>query len=136
MQVPLNLPRPADRPAFAAALMRYGVTALTELTHPAVLAINRLAVAEAGGSSELGQILDRSGREPNRLAIAQLISSAQDAGFVGAGDPDRMGGQFFSLLFGDVILRLMLGVAEAPDAKEIKRRAEAATDALLRLHPS
>lgn len=135
MQTPLALPEPPDRAGLAAILTTYGITALTELTHPAVLAINRLAIAEAGGKSDVGRILDRSGREPNRLALGRLIGRAQQLGFLGEGEADRMSGQFFSLLFGDIPLRLLLGVIEPPDAREIARRAEAATDALLRLYP-
>lgn len=134
MQAPLDLPRVADRHGFASTLTRYGIRALTELTHPAVTAINRLAAAEAGGGSEIGKILDRAGREPNRLALVRLMAQAQGAGLLGAGDPDRMSGAFFSLLFGDLPVRLMLGVIEPPDAREIARRAESAVDALLRLH--
>ena len=135
MQAPLNLPEVGDRSALADVLTRYGVTALSELCHPAVIAINRLAAAEAGGSSELGHILDRGGREPNRLALFAFFARAQKAGLLGNGDPDRMGGQFFSLLFGDIPVRLMLGTIAPPPAKEIRERAEAATEALLRLHP-
>jgi len=135
MQAPLALPDATDRASLAAILDHYGVTALTELTHPAVLAINRLAVAEAGGTSELGQILDRSGREPNRVALMQWLVRAQSAGLLGRGDPDTICGQFFSLLFGDIPVRLMMGVIAPPGATEIKRRAEAAVDAVLRLYP-
>jgi AcrR family transcriptional regulator len=135
MQAPLRLPEVADRAALADVLTRYGVTALSELCHPAVVAINRLAVAEAGGASELGHILDRGGREPNRLALIGFFAHAQKAGLLGNRDPDRMSGQFFSLLFGDIPVRLMLGTIAPPAAKEIRERAEAATDALLRLYP-
>ena len=84
MQVPLALPEATDRTALAAILAQYGATALTELTHPAVLAINRLAVAEAGGKSELGRILDRSGREPNRLALLQWFTRILNGTIYGA----------------------------------------------------
>ena len=40
-----------------------------------------------------------------------------------------------SLLFGDLPVRLMMGVVTPPDAAEIRRRAEAAADAVLRLYP-
>lgn len=135
MQAPLNLPEVADQAALADVLTLYGVTALSELCHPAVVAINRLAAAEAGGASELSRILDRGGRESNRLALGRFIERAQKAGLLGKGDPDRMGGQFFSLLFADIPVRLMLGTIAPPGAKEIKDRAEAATEALLTLHP-
>jgi AcrR family transcriptional regulator len=135
MQAPLKLPEVADRTALAGVLTRYGVTALSELCHPAVIAINRLAAAEARGASELGHILDRGGREPNRLALGAFIARAQKTELLGDGAPDRMSGQFFSLLFGDIPVRLMLGTIAPPAAKEIKDRAEAATEALLRLYP-
>ncbi len=135
MKVPLEPDEVHDRASLASALTRYGITALGELTQPAVLAVNRLAIAEAGGSSDLGKILESSGREPNRQALARLLLKAQEAGLLGTGDPDRIGGQFFSLLFGDLILRLLLGVAQPPGAADIHRRAEAATDAVLTLHP-
>lgn len=134
MQVPLGPVDVADRDGLAEVLTRYGTTALSELTQPAVLAINRLAVAEAGRSSDLGKILDHSGREPNRLALGALFARAQAKGIVGAGDPDQMCGQFFSLLLGDLPVRLLLGVVAPPDAKEIHRRAAAATQAVLALH--
>ena len=135
MKVPLEPADVHDRASLASALTRYGITALAELTQPAVLAVNRLAIAEAGGSSDLGRILEESGREPNRQALARLLGKAQAAGLLATGDPDRMGGQFFSLLFGDLILRLLLGVAQSPAAVEIRHRAEAATEAVLALHP-
>lgn len=135
MQVPLKLPEATDRATLATILTSYGVTALTELTHPAVLAINRLAVAESGARSDLGHILDRAGREPNRIALGRLIGHAQEAGFLGKGDADRISGQFFSLLFGDIQVRLMMGVIAPPDANEIQRRAEAAAEAVLQLYP-
>ena len=135
MQVPLAPVDVSDRAALSDVLIRYGTSALTELTQPAVLAINRVAVAEAGRSSDLGRILEASGREPNRLALGALFARAQAKVIVGAGDPDQMVGQFFSLLLGDLPIRLLLGVIEPPDPREARRRAEAATQAVLALHP-
>lgn len=136
IKIPLEPEDIQDRADLASALTRYGTTALMLLTQPAVLAVNRLAIAEAGSSSDLGRILDESGREPNRQALVRLLAKAQAAGMLGVGDRDRIGGQFFSLLFGDLILRLLLGVAQPPGAAEIRRRAEAATEAVFLLHPA
>ena len=62
------------------------------------------------------------------------MAKAKAAGLLGRGDPEAMAGHFFSLLMGDLMNRLLLGVIEPPSAKEIARRAEAATSALLALH--
>lgn len=134
MKVPLAAPDFADRAGLVEALTRYGVASLVELTHPAVVAINRLAIAEADGGAELGQILDRHGREPHREALAGLFRRAQSAGILRPGDPYRMGSQFFSLLWSDLMQRLLLGVVRAPDTREFKRRAAAATEAVLTLN--
>lgn len=135
LQIPLEPHDVVDRAGLLDALTAYGVAALGELSHPAVLALNRLAIAEAADTADLGGILDERGREPNRRALAALFQRAQAAGLVGAGDPFRMAGQFYALLWGDLMLRLLLGVERRPDALQIKRRAEAAAEAVLVLNP-
>jgi AcrR family transcriptional regulator len=134
MQVPLASAGFTDRPSFVAVLSAYGSAALSELTSDPVVAVNRLAAAEATRSPELGRILEKRGREPNRRALIALMQQAQAIGVLAAGDPAVPAGQFFYLLTSDLLLRLVLGVAKAPGAPEIRRRVEAAIDAVLRLH--
>jgi AcrR family transcriptional regulator len=136
MQVPLAPAEIGDRHALAAALTAYGVSALTTLTNPYVLAMYRLAIAEAPADRELGSILDASGRQPNRQALVEIVRRGQAAGFLGAGAADGIGMQFFSLLMGDLMVWLLLCVAEQPSAAEIRAKAEAATSAVLTLHPA
>jgi AcrR family transcriptional regulator len=134
MRLPLATAEIRDRDDLGDALTAYGTMALAELTSPHVIAVNRLAAGEAGRSSELGRILEENGREPNRKALIDLLAKAQAAGVVGRGEPDVMAGQFFSLLLGDLMLRLMLGVTPRPAPGEIKKRAQSATEAVLALH--
>jgi len=134
MQVPLVTADFADLAGFITVLSAYGSTALAELTSAPVVAVNRLAAAEATRSPELGRLLDKRGREANRRALIALMETAQAAGVLSAGDPAVPAGQFFYLLTSDLLLRLVLGVAKAPTAREIKRRVDAAVDAVLRLH--
>ncbi len=134
MQVPLASADFTDRPSFVAVLSAYGGAALGELTSAHVVAVNRLAAAEATRSPELGQILDKQAREPNRRALIALMQKAQTVGVLAPGDPAVPAGQFFYLLTSDLLLRLMLGVVKAPSASEIRRRVDAAVDAVLRLH--
>src|SRR5215467_7040489 len=100
MQVPLQPAEIGDRHALAAALTAYGVAALTTLTNPYVLAMYRLAIAEASANTELGAILDASGRAPNRRMLVELVQRGQAAGFLGAGEPLGIARDFFSLLIG------------------------------------
>ena len=134
MQLPLATAEILDRDDLAAALESYGTTALGELTSPHVVAINRLAVAEAGRSSEMGDILEDTGREPNRKALIDLLAKAQAAGVLGPGEPAAIAGEYFSLLMGDLMYRLLLGVVPRPEPKEISKRARAATQLILALH--
>ncbi len=134
MQLPLATAEIGGRDELAAALVAYGTMALAELTSPHVIAINRLAAAEAGRSSELGRILEENGREPNRKALIDLLAKAQAAGVLAAREPEAMAGQFFSLLLGDLMVRLMLGVTSRPGPADIRRRAQSATEAVLALH--
>jgi AcrR family transcriptional regulator len=135
MQVPLAPAEIGDRHALAATLTTYGIAALTTLSNPYVLAMYRLAIAEAPGNTELGEILDARGREPNRRALVELMRRGQAAGFIGADDPGLIAREFFALLIGDLMLWLLAGVDEPPGHDEIKRRAERATQAVLALHP-
>jgi hypothetical protein len=97
--------------------------------------MSRLAIAEAPGNTELGEILDASGREPNRHALVELMRRGQAAGFLGGGEPGRIAQEFFALLIGDLMVWLLVGVNDAPAPGEIRARAERATQAVLALHP-
>jgi hypothetical protein len=47
-----------------------------------------------------------------------------------------MAEQFAGLLWGNLIISLLLGVADPPNPTDIKRRARNATTAFLRLYPA
>jgi AcrR family transcriptional regulator len=134
MRRPLDLPAPQDRPTLVAVLTSFGATFLREITHPAVVAVYRLAAQEAERSPDVARMLDNAGRETNRNALSDLFRIAQASGVIAGGDPAQMASEFFGLLLGDLLLRLVLRVAERPTADEIDRRTRIATDAVLRLH--
>jgi hypothetical protein len=134
MHGPLDLPAPQDRSTLVAVLTTFGVTFLREITHPAVVAVYRLAAREAERSPDVARMLDSAGRETNRNALINLFRTAQASGLVADGEPAQMASEFFGLLLGDLLLRLVLRVAERPTADEIDRRTRIATNAVLRLH--
>ena len=134
MQLPLVPAEIGDRHALASALTGYGVAALTTLSNPYVLAMYRVAIAEAPGNTELGEILDASGRQPNRRALIEIMRRGQAAGFLGPGESAHIALEFFSLLIGDLMVWLLLAADAPPGTAEIKARAERATHAVLALH--
>ena len=135
MRLPPNLPVPRSRDMLAATLVGFGATILREVSHPAVMAMFRLAIAEAERAPEVAEVLDAS-RVAGREALAALLAQAQSTGLLAGGDPHRMMDAFFALLWGDLLVRLLLRVADAPKPAEIDRRARAATAAFLTLYAS
>ncbi len=134
-QVPADLPVPRDRDTLARMLAGFGTQLVREITDPAVVAVFRLAIAEAVHSPEVARALDSIGREASRAALRQILAQAQESQLL-TGDPARLAEQFGGLLWGNLLVSLMLGVVKRPNAREIAARAEDATAAFLQLHPS
>ena len=134
MRAPLQVADVVDRPGFITALTAYGAAALAELTSPHVIAVNRLAAAEADRSAELGRMLDERGRQAGRDALVAFFAQAREAGVLTRGDPGDVASEYFSLLIGGLMLLLMLGVVRPPTKAEVARRAERAKDAILQLY--
>ena len=104
------------------------------VSDPVVIAVFRLAIAEAVRAPEVAQILDSAARKITRTALTEIMTEARSSRLLG-GDPVRMTEQFAGLLWGDLIIGLLLGVIDRPSAGEIARRARDATAAFLKLHP-
>lgn len=133
LQVPADLPVPNDRETLARVLASFGAQLLREVTDPAVLTVFRLAIAEAVHSPEVAQALDSIGREASRAALREIMSGAQASGLL-TGRPAELAEQFGGLLWGNLLVSLLLGVAEPPNSREIATRARDATAAFLQLH--
>ena len=133
-QVPPDLPAPRDRQTLEQLLSSFGAQLLREITDPTVIGVFRLAVAEAVHAPEVGRALDSTGREASRAALRGIMSQAQTSGLV-SGPTDKLVDQFGSLLLGDLMIGLLLGVARRPSAREIGQRARDAAAAFLQLHP-
>jgi AcrR family transcriptional regulator len=134
LQVPADLPVPHDRETLAQVLASFGTQLVREITDPMVIAVFRLAIAEAVHAPEVAQALDSIGRETSRAALRQIMARAQASGLLN-GRPAELAEQFGGLLWGNLIISLLLGVAERPNSREVAARARDATAAFLQLHP-
>lgn len=132
---PAELPKPQSREALERLLEGYGVRLLAEATHPTVVSMHRLAIAEATRSPEVARALQSMARKPNRAVLKGILLDARSQGLL-SGDPADMSEQFMGLLWGDLMMNLLLRTAETPGAAELKRRAENAARALLLLNLS
>ena len=130
-----DLPAPRDRQMLATTLTAFATNFVRETSDASVIAVFRLAIAEASRSPEIAQALDAAGRSGARHALAKVLSTAQSGGLLGPGDPTEMATQYFGLLWEGLMVGLLLGVAEAPALAEAELRAGKATTAFMRLHP-
>ena len=133
-QVPADLPVPHDRETLAHVLASFGAQLVREITDPVVVAVFRLAIAEAVHAPEVAQSLDSVGRETSRAALRQIMARAQASGLLD-GRPAELAEQLGGLLWGNLLVSLLLGVAKRPNSRETAARARDATAAFLQLHP-
>jgi AcrR family transcriptional regulator len=134
LQVPADFPVPHDRETLAHVLASFGTQLVREITDPTVIAVFRLAIAEAVHAPEVAQALDSIGRETSRAALRQIMARAQASGLLN-GRPAELAEQFGGLLWGNLMVSLLLGVAARPNSREVAARARDATAAFLQLHP-
>ena len=131
---PANMPTMRNRAALAQVLTAFGIQTVREVSDPAVVAVFRLAIAEAVQAPEVARTLDSVGREASRAALRHIMSESRAAGLI-AGRPADLAEQFSGLLWRDLMISLLLGVAQRPNPRAIEARAHDATEAFLRLHP-
>jgi AcrR family transcriptional regulator len=134
LDVPANLPELHDRETLAQVLASFGTKIVREVTDPTVIAVFRLAIAEVVQAPEVARTLDSIGRETSRAALRKIMARAQASGLL-TGRPAELAGQFAGLLWRDLMVSLLLGVAERPNSREIAGRARDAAAAFLQLHP-
>jgi AcrR family transcriptional regulator len=132
--VPADLPILRDRETLAHVLASFGTKLVREASNPTVIAVFRLAISEVVHAPEVARALDSIARETSRAALRKIMARAQASGLL-TGRPAELAKQFAGLLWRDLQVSLLLGVAERPNSREIARRARGAAAAFLQLHP-
>ena len=134
LSLPADLPVPHDHVALAKLLTGFGANLVYEISDPTVIAVFRLAIAEANQAPGVARSLDSIGREASRSALRKIMARAVAAKLL-AGQPVELAAQFSGLLWRDLLVSLLLGVAIRPSPGECAKRARAAAAAFLQLHP-
>jgi len=134
LDVPADLPALRGRETLEQVLASFGTKLVREISDPTVIAVFRLAIAEAVQAPEVARALDSRGRETSRAALRKIMARAQSSGLL-KGRPAELAEQFAGLLWGHLMISLLLGVAERPNPREIAGRARNAAVAFLQLHP-
>ena len=129
-----DLPVLRDRETLAQVLASFGTKVVREASDPTVIAVFRLAISEVIQAPEVARALDSIAREASRAALRKIMAGAQASGLL-TGRPAELAKQFAGLLWRDLQVSLLLGVAERPTPREIARHARDAAAAFLQLHP-
>ena len=134
LRAPADMPVLHNRDTLARVLTMLGTQLVHEVSDPTVVAVFRLAIAEAVHAPEVARALDSLGRETSRAAVRDIMIQARAAGLLD-GRPADLAEEFGALLWRDLLVSLLLGVAERPNLRQIERRARDAAAAFLQLHP-
>src|SRR5215468_8026817 len=134
LDVPADLPVVRDRETLAHVLAAFGTKLVREVSDPTVIAVFRLAISEVTQAPEVAGALRSIGREKSRAALRKIMAEAQASGLL-TGRPAQLAEQFAGLLWRDLMVRLLLGIADRPNPRETAGRARDAAAAFLQLHP-
>lgn len=133
LRMPVYAPRAKDREGLAGLLESFGTSFLQELSDPVVIAVFRLAIAEAERAPEVARTLDRVGREPTRNALREILTRAHADGLI-SGEPALVTEQLMALLWGELLVGLLLRVSARPTGKQLEDRARRAASAIVSLY--
>jgi AcrR family transcriptional regulator len=126
-----GLPVPSeglDCAVLEASLVQFARNWLTTISGETSVALNRLAVGEAGTEGRaLGRIVLENGPFAMRGRLQPLLEAGRAAGLLVFDDPDEAFRTFFGLVVRDTQMRLLLGEAERPSSAAIDTHAVRAT---------
>lgn len=130
-----------DRDALFGNLYGFARDWLTVITGRTSVALNRLAVGEAGAekageapSAALGSIVLENGPSAMRRRLRPMIEAGRGAGLIDFSDANEAFATFFGLVVRDMQIRLLLGESLAPTTDEIARDARRATEQFFALY--
>ncbi|MHB8455631.1 MAG: TetR/AcrR family transcriptional regulator [Acidiferrobacterales bacterium] len=134
LRLPVGLPPAGNRDALAHTLAGFGAQLLREVSDPTVVSVFRLAISEAKHAPEVARALNSMGRRTSRTALTEILMQALSSRLLD-GDAAEMTERFRALLWGDLMVNMLLGVADPPNPREAKQRASKAAAAFLQIYP-
>ncbi len=121
--------------SFDERLGAYALSLLDIMTGDAVIAVNRVAMAQAcAETSDLGAAVLNHWQEQVRLPFYALFEEGHEAGLVDISSPDDAFDMLIGLLVGDRQRKLLLGAGARPHADAMQKIAARAVEHWLRLH--
>lgn len=125
---------PAGEAALREQLVRFAHDLLTVLSGDVSLALNRLAIGQAGNRQpQLGQLVLSHGRRPIASRAGTLLDTGKSDGYLSFEDADEAYRTLYGLIVGDAHVRLLLGDATEPP-QDLEHQAARAVDSFFRLY--
>lgn len=122
-----------DADAVRAALVAFAADLRRVLAGDVSIALNRLAIGRAGGSSDLGRLVVERGRRPIERRLEALIEAGRAAGLIDRTDQREAARVLYGLVVQDMHVRLLLGDSLSQDEADHAAEAERAVDRFVRL---
>ncbi|WP_018389407.1 TetR/AcrR family transcriptional regulator [Ancylobacter sp. FA202] len=126
-----------DALALRDSLIRFAANWLGVISSPTSIALNRFAIAQAGGGAPgggLGAIMLANGRFAIGARLKPVLDAGRDAGLIAFDDTETAFRSFIGLVGRDVQIRLLLGDTLRLTPAEIEADAARATDQFLTLY--
>ena len=130
---PVDLAR-LDVASLTRCLEEFAANWLTVISSQTSLALNRVAIGQAGSSTRIGMIVLENGRFALGKRLKPVLEAGQGAGLLAFEDSETAFRIFFGLFARDVQIRLLLGDALGLTPAVIREDARRATRQFLVLH--
>lgn len=124
----------SDEMSVEEGLVSFGYALLTLLMGDASVALNRVAIAEAGQSGTFGEMLIEQGRETSMPVLRGFLRYHSKAGRLDIVDFARAGEDYLGLLKGDMQISRLLGSMDLPDDAVLKAKSERAARNFMKLY--
>ncbi|MGZ5799421.1 MAG: TetR/AcrR family transcriptional regulator [Burkholderiaceae bacterium] len=126
IQQPIDIPALESTEALYETLRAFGRAFLTELYGERNIAMTRLAIADAASSGVVAKELVASGSGPVIAAVEKLFRQASEKKLIFFDDAEEMTTVFFSVMVGDVRIKLLMGAPIKITKVQIDQRVELA----------
>jgi AcrR family transcriptional regulator len=115
-------------------LAEFGRALLSLLLGESAVAINRAAITEAKSDPKLAQTLAKVGREATLPYFIRFLEHHRETRALEIGDPRQAAEEYLGLLLGDIQIRRLLGIMEAPKKAAIEARVNRAGESFLKIY--
>lgn len=118
-------------------LIGFGIHVLSIVTSEVSIAINRSAIVAASSHDlSLSEIYDEHAYAPVVLNVHAVLERARRSGIISYENIDDVTQDLIGLIYGDIQMRLILGVVTAPTAEQIGTKITKAIGKFMKLYGS